>query len=73
MKAAKQVSVRKEQGMPYLLKGCARCGGDLCESWDFFDGFYRSCLQCGRRATARPRFAVLLDSIRLPPVDAREP
>lgn len=35
--------------MPYLLKGCVRCGGDLCEGWDFFEGFYRSCLQCGRR------------------------
>jgi hypothetical protein len=35
--------------MPYLLKGCVRCGGDLCEGWDFREGFYRSCLQCGRR------------------------
>ncbi len=35
--------------MSYLLKGCVRCGGDLCEGWDFLEGFYRSCLQCGRR------------------------
>ncbi len=35
--------------MPYLLKGCVRCGGDLCEGWDFLEGFYTSCLQCGRR------------------------
>lgn len=35
--------------MRYLLKGCVRCGGDLCEGWDFLEGFYRSCLQCGRR------------------------
>jgi len=40
--------------MPYLLKGCLHCGGDLCESWDFFDGFYSSCLQCGRHCAARP-------------------
>jgi hypothetical protein len=57
--------------MPYLLKGCARCGGDLCEGWDFFDGFYRSCLQCGRRpGDGRVRGAA--DSMQLPRADVRE-
>lgn len=36
--------------MRYLLTGCVHCGGDLFEGWDFLEGSYRSCLQCGRPA-----------------------
>lgn len=35
--------------MRYLLKGCARSGGDLYEGWDALEGIYAACLQCGHR------------------------
>lgn len=35
--------------MRYVLKGCVRCGGDLCETWDVLEGLYAACLQCGHR------------------------
>jgi len=39
----------------WKLKGCPRCGGDICISIDD-DGWYEWCLQCGYEGDLSDRF-----------------